>query len=48
MRFRVDVTRYVVKAGWVSNVAEKYQRDVAEGCASAIVEAIDAGAARKP
>jgi hypothetical protein len=38
----------VVKAGWVSNVAEKYQREVADGCASAIVEAMDAGATRKP
>ena len=41
-------SQMVVKAGWVSNVAEKYQREVAEGCASAIVEAMDAGAARKP
>jgi len=30
---------FVVKAGWVSNVAEKYRRDVAEFCASAIAEA---------
>ena len=37
----------VVKAGWVSTVAEKYRRNVAEGCASAIVEAMDAAAAKK-
>jgi hypothetical protein len=36
---------FVVKAGWVSNVAEKYRRDVAESCASAIVEAMDTAAA---
>jgi hypothetical protein len=39
---------FVVKAGWVSNVAEKYRRNVAESCASAIVEAMDAVAAKKP
>ena len=39
---------FVVKAGWVSNVAEKYRRNVAESCASAIVEAMDAAAAKKP
>ena len=39
---------FVVKAGWVSNVAEKYGRNVAESCASAIVEAMDAVAAKKP
>ena len=39
----------VLKAGWVDIVAEKYRRDVAEGCAAAIVEAIDAAAlAKKP
>ena len=38
---------FVVKAGWVSNVAEKYRRDVAESCAAAIVEAMDAAAAKK-
>jgi carbohydrate-binding DOMON domain-containing protein len=37
----------VIKAGWVSNVAEKYRREVAGGCASAIVEAMDAAAAKK-
>ena len=39
---------FVVKAGWVSNVTEKYRRDVAESCALAIVEAMDAVAAKKP
>ena len=41
---RYDV---VIKAGWVSNVAEKYRRKVADACASAIVEAMDAAAAKK-
>src|SRR3954454_9487350 len=40
-------TEFVVKAGWVSSVAEKYRRNVAEGCASAGVEAMDAVAAKK-
>jgi hypothetical protein len=39
----------VFKAGWVDSVAEKYRRDVAEQCAVAIVEAMDAAAlAKKP
>jgi hypothetical protein len=38
---------FVIKAGWVSDVAEKYQRSVAETCATAIVEAIDAAALKK-
>jgi dienelactone hydrolase len=38
---------FVVKAGWVSNVAEEYRRHVAESCASAIVETADAAAAKK-
>ena len=38
----------VVKAGWVSNVAEKYRNKVADACASAVVEAMDAAAAKKP
>jgi len=38
---------FVVKAGWVSDVAEKYRRDVAESCASTIVEAMDTTAAKK-
>src|SRR3954453_8914109 len=40
-------TEFVVKAGWVSSVADKYRRNVAEGCASAVVEAMDAAAAKK-
>ena len=39
---------FVVKAGWVSDVAEKYRRDVAEACASTIVEAMDAPPTKKP
>src|SRR3954447_1762624 len=35
-------TEFVIKAGWVDSVAEKYRRNVAEQCASAIVEAMDA------
>ena len=38
---------FVVKAGWVSDVAEKYRRDVAESCASTIVEAMETAAAEK-
>jgi hypothetical protein len=38
---------FVVKAGWVSNVAETYRRYVAESCATAIVDAMDASAAKK-
>jgi hypothetical protein len=40
----------VTKAGWVDSVAEKYRRDVAGQCATAIVEAMDAAAvaAKKP
>ena len=38
---------FVVKAGWVSNVAEKYRRNVAEGCATAVVDAMDAAATKK-
>jgi hypothetical protein len=42
-------TGFVTKAGWVDIVAEKYRRDVAEQCASAIIEAMDAAAvAKKP
>jgi hypothetical protein len=38
---------FVVKAGWVSNVVEKYRRDVAELCASTLVEAMDVAATKK-
>ena len=40
-------TEFVTKAGWVDSVAEKYRRNVAEQCASAIVEAMDVAAAKK-
>ena len=33
---------FVTKAGWVSNVNEKYRSDVATACASTLVEAMDA------
>ena len=38
---------FVVKAGWVSNVNEKSRTKVAEACASTVVEAMDAAAAKK-
>jgi hypothetical protein len=41
-------SEFVVKAGWVSNVADRYRRDVADACATAIVEAVDAAAVKKP
>src|SRR4051794_15911618 len=40
-------TEFVIKAGWVESVTEKYRRNVAEQCASTIVEAMDAAAAKK-
>ena len=40
-------TEFVIKAGWADNVTQKYRRDVAEQCALAIVEAMDAEAAKK-
>ena len=39
---------FVIKAGWVANVAEKYRSQVARACASTVVEAMDAAAAKKP
>ncbi|MEX2617085.1 MAG: hypothetical protein WD767_13395 [Alphaproteobacteria bacterium] len=33
---------FVVKAGWVDNVSEKYRSDVAEECASIVVEGMNA------
>jgi len=38
---------FVIKAGWVANVSEKYRTAVAKECASAIVEAMDATPAPK-
>ena len=40
-------TEFVIKAGWVDSVAEKYRRNVAEQCALSIAEAMDAAAAKK-
>lgn len=37
---------FVVRAGWVSNVSERYRREVAEACATTIVEAMDLAARR--
>jgi hypothetical protein len=37
---------FVIKAGWVDNVNEKYRSAVASACATAIVEAMDAKPAR--
>lgn len=37
---------FVVKAGWVANVSERYRREVAEACAATIVEAMDVAARR--
>lgn len=33
---------FVVEAGWVNNVSEKYRSAVAEACASTVVEAMEA------
>jgi len=33
---------FVVEAGWVANVSEKYQADVARACALAVIEAMEA------
>ena len=37
-------TGFVIRAGWVDSVAEKYRSNVAEQCALTIVEAMDAAA----
>jgi hypothetical protein len=37
---------FVVKAGWVANVSERYRREVAEACATTIVEAMEVAARR--
>jgi hypothetical protein len=39
---------FVIKAGWVANVSEKYRSAVAEACAATVVEAMTAEAAAKP
>ncbi len=33
---------FVIKAGWVDNVSEKYRSAVAEACASTVVEGMEA------
>jgi hypothetical protein len=33
---------FVVEAGWVANVNEKYRADVARACALAVIEAMEA------
>jgi hypothetical protein len=37
---------FVIRAGWVSNVSEKYQSAVADVCASTVVEGMKAAAAK--
>ncbi|MEI4263642.1 hypothetical protein [Roseovarius sp. D0-M9] len=32
---------FVIEAGWVSNVSEKYQSEVADSCAESIVEGME-------
>jgi hypothetical protein len=39
---------FVVKAGWVANVREKYRSAVAEACASTIVDAMEEKPTEKP
>jgi len=39
---------FVVEAGWVNNVSEKYRGEVAAACALAVVEAMEAGPAAAP
>ena len=34
---------FVVEAGWVDNVSEKYRADVAEVCASTLIEGMKVG-----
>ncbi len=38
---------FVVKAGWVANVSEKYRSAVASACASTVVEAMEATPTKK-
>jgi hypothetical protein len=39
---------FVIEAGWVDNVSEKYRTDVATACASTLVEAMEAEPTAKP
>ncbi|MGM0743403.1 MAG: hypothetical protein ACQEVT_17735 [Pseudomonadota bacterium] len=38
---RYQRDNFVVEAGWVDNVSEKYQSDVADACADSIVEGME-------
>jgi hypothetical protein len=39
---------FVIEAGWVANVSEKYRTEVATACASTLVEAMEAEPTAKP
>jgi hypothetical protein len=39
---------FVIEAGWVDNVSEKYRSDVATACASTLVEGMEAEPTAKP
>ena len=39
---------FVIEAGWVDNVSEKYRSDVATACASTLVEAMEVEPTAKP
>ena len=39
---------FVIEAGWVDNVSEKYRTEVATACASTLVEAMEAEPTAKP
>ena len=39
---------FVIKAGWVDNVSEKYRSEVAEACASTAVEGMKSEPTAKP
>jgi hypothetical protein len=39
---------FVIEAGWVDNVSEKYRAEVATACASTLVEAVQAEPPAKP
>ena len=39
---------FVIEAGWVANVSENYRSEVAEACARAVVEAMEAAPTAPP
>ena len=39
---------FVIEAGWVDNVSEKYRTDVATACASTLVEGVKVEPTAKP